>query len=364
MEDYYIFTNCLCFHIFSDISVIMAITKIITSAFGLVVFYVYLLIVTVATGSVLLLKLIFNGRQYFAVKERPTPPSIMKDSRWGTHRFLRLPQQKIRLHYVEKGNKDNPLMLCLHGFPECWFSWRETLVEFSDKYWVVAVDMRGYGESDKPERVKDYDVHTLVEDIREFIQVLGKEKSILVAHDWGGALAWNLAAKYPELFERHINVNSPHPGVKKQLIKTSPDQIFRSWYMVFFQLRYIPELLLRSNDFRIFNNIFQRSENKMTPEEVEVYKYYYSQSKALSAPINYYRQNFFYQEKNLPKVSVNSLIIWGTDDHALSRKIPELTFQFCEQLQVQYLQNCGHNVMQEKPKEAHTYMRKFLETLK
>src|SRR4051812_27301401 len=97
----------------------------------------------------------------------------------------------IQFHVASTGSRERPLLLCLHGFPECWYSWRHVLERLGARYHVVAPDLRGYGETDKP--AKGYDLPSLSTDVRELVRVLGHEKCTLIGHDWGGAIAYDTA---------------------------------------------------------------------------------------------------------------------------------------------------------------------------
>jgi len=113
----------------------------------------------------------------------------------------------IRLHCKVTG--EGPLMILLHGFPEFWYSWRKQIPVLAQHYKVIAPDMRGYNDSDKPKGVKNYSLEKLVDDIRGLITAFGEEKAVIVAHDWGGAVAWTLASYFPEVIERLIVLNIP-----------------------------------------------------------------------------------------------------------------------------------------------------------
>src|SRR6266850_3218539 len=104
----------------------------------------------------------------------------------------------VRLHYAECGSGNDDLVLLLHGFPEFWYSWRHQLAALGRSYHVVAPDLRGYNLSDKPARVEDYRIEVLVEDVVDLIKSFGASKAAIVAHDWGAAVAWAVARKYPE----------------------------------------------------------------------------------------------------------------------------------------------------------------------
>jgi hypothetical protein len=140
---------------------------------------------TLLCGWQLVWRVIFNPSMCKRRHETPYP-SALNDPRFGTHGFVIA--NGIKFHYVAKGPENAPLMLCLHGFPECWYSWRYILYAFSGTYRVVAIDLRGYGETTRVApswwTASDYSLRTLVEDVRSVIAALGYGKCTLVAHDW------------------------------------------------------------------------------------------------------------------------------------------------------------------------------------
>ncbi|KAJ9574479.1 hypothetical protein L9F63_008342, partial [Diploptera punctata] len=230
----------------------------------------------------------------FPVKERKNPPKCLTDPINGTHGYLSL--KDIKIHYVEKGDRTKPLMLFVHGYPEFWYSWRYQMKEFSKDYWTVAIDMRGYGDSEKPNGIENYYVKYLIDDIKHVVEGLGRKKFILVAHDWGGVIAWSFVQKYPEMLERYIIMNAPYSPAFMEVVKTNKKQFKSSWYVFFYQLPYLPELLIRSFDFRVFKVLFKAKTPKTTTiatdEDIEAFKYTFSKPGSITPPINYYRANF------------------------------------------------------------------------
>ena len=149
----------------------------------------------------------------------------------------------VRLHYVTQGA--GPLLILLHGFPEFWYSWRYQIPALAKHFTVVAPDMRGYNESDKPSGVAHYHIDRLTGDVQGLIRAFHEERAVIVGHDWGGGVAWSFAANYPHLTERLVVLNCPHPGAFQKALQENRQQLRRSWYIFYFQLPWLPELGLR-----------------------------------------------------------------------------------------------------------------------
>ncbi|MEM7712701.1 MAG: alpha/beta hydrolase [Cyanobacteria bacterium P01_A01_bin.68] len=270
----------------------------------------------------------------------------------------------VNLHYVTQGS--GPLMLMLHGFPEFWYSWRYQIPEFASDFKVVAPDLRGYNDSDKPASQSAYVMNELVQDVEGIISGLGYEKCVLVAHDWGGGIAWNFASKYPQMLEKLIIMNCPHPAKFSEGLRT-PQQLLRSWYMFFFQLPVIPELFLQSQDYQFIENAFKGmaiKKSAFSTEDINLYKDAAAKRGALTAMINYYRNilgsPMFNQNSSI--LEVPTLMIWGEEDTALGKELTYGTEAYVRDFQIKYIPNCSHWVQQEQPESVNQYMREFLIT--
>ena len=276
----------------------------------------------------------------------------------------------IRLHYVSKG--EGKLMLMLHGFPEFWYSWRHQISEFSRDYRTVAIDLRGYNESDKPQGLDAYQMSELVEDVKGVIQGLGYEDCILVAHDWGGAIAWNLAYAYPDLVEKLIVMNIPHPAKFAEGLKT-PQQLAKSWYIFAFQIPWLPKFLFQLNNYQAIENVFLGmavDKTAFSQEDINAYKDAAKRG-ALTAMINYYRaifQSLFAGDCEASRrhrqewrtLDIPTLTIWGENDTAFGKELTYGTGSYVRNWQAKYIPNCSHWVQQEQPALVNTYMREFL----
>lgn len=267
----------------------------------------------------------------------------------------------IRLHYVTQG--EGPLMLMLHGFPEFWYSWRHQIPEFAKDYKVVAIDLRGYNESDKPQQQSAYVMSEFVKDVEGIIRGLGYDRCVLVGHDWGGIIAWNFAYAYPAMLERLIVMNIPHPAKFAEGLRT-PGQLLRSSYAFFFQLPVLPELLIQSLDYRAIESAFKgmaTNKSTFTQADIEAYKDAASRRGALTAMLNYYRNAF----SNViltdwSVLQVPTLMIWGEEDTALGKELSYGTEKYVRDFQIRYIPNCSHWVQQEQPALVNQYMREFL----
>src|SRR5690242_12831972 len=145
---------------------------------------------------------------------------------------------EVRLHVADAGN--GPLVVLLHGFPEFWYTWRRQIPALAQAgFHAVAPDMRGYNLSDKPAGVRAYRVPALVEDVAGLIRACGAARATVIGHDWGGLVAWAFAMEHPEMLDRLVILNSPHPRAMARAIRT-PRQFLKSWYMMFFQIPWLP----------------------------------------------------------------------------------------------------------------------------
>jgi epoxide hydrolase 4 len=272
----------------------------------------------------------------------------------------------IKLHYVTQG--EGQLMLMLHGFPEFWYSWRHQIPEFAKDYKVVALDLRGYNDSDKPKELAAYSIQELRADVKGIIQGLGYESCILVAHDWGGAIAWNFAYTYPEMVTKLIVLNIPHPAKFTEGLST-PQQLLRSWYILLFQLPFLPEWLIQFNDYQAIASMFSNTamdKSAFTENDLEAYKNAAAKRGALTAMLNYYRNFsqflFDISQKDLGILDIPTLMIWGENDVALGKELTYGTERYLRNLTIKYIPNCSHWVQQEQPQLVNQYMREFLQT--
>jgi len=279
----------------------------------------------------------------------------------------------VRLHYATAGK--GKLIMFVHGFPEFWYEWKNQLAEFGRDYQAVAPDMRGYNISSKPADVDQYQVKYMVEDIRQLAEKLGHKKFILVAHDWGGAIAWAFAIAHPDYLEKLVIINAPHPGVFQRELRDNPAQQRASSYMLMFRGDKAEETL-SANNYGLLVQIVLGEGLKngvFTEEDKKAYIEAWSQPGALTGGLNYYRAakvgppapgdtnaaNFAAGMPSL-QVKVPTLVIWGEKDVALLTGNLEGLDKFVPNLTIKRIPDGTHWVIHEKPALVDGYIREFI----
>lgn len=215
----------------------------------------------------------------------------------------------VRIHYAHMGQ--GPLVVMIHGFPDCWLTWRVQMKALSADHEVVAIDQRGYNLSDRPKGVENYDMSLLVADVAAVVHARGREKAIIMGHDWGGAVSWSFAMRHPEMTEKLVVLNLPHPRGLSRELAHNPEQQKNSSYARRFQMEgahtnltaegltfWVKDPVARAR----YVDAFRRSD--------------------FEAMLNYYKRNYprepYVEDKSpLVKVTCPVLLIHGLKDKAL-----------------------------------------------
>ncbi|HEX6289909.1 MAG TPA: alpha/beta fold hydrolase [Herpetosiphonaceae bacterium] len=272
----------------------------------------------------------------------------------------------IRLHCAVAGS--GPLLILLHGFPEFWYSWRHQIPVLAEHFTVVAPDLRGYNESDKPPRIADYSVPVLVEDVIQLIRSFDQERAIIAGHDWGGLVAWATALSRPDLVEKLIALNIPHPRLFVQHVLTNPRQMVRSWYMLFFQLPWLPEATIRANNYRMIDGAFRGMavhKEQFPAEVIAEYKRAIAKPGALTSALNYYRAmmrggTLGFTADLDPVARMPVMVVWGEQDTALGKELNDRLRHYVPQLTLHFIPDASHWVQQDRPDLVNGYMLDFL----
>jgi pimeloyl-ACP methyl ester carboxylesterase len=285
------------------------------------------------------------------------------------HRYANV--NNIRLHYVIAGK--GKLIMFLHGFPEFWYGWKNQLAEFGRDYQAVAPDMRGYNLSSKPAEVEQYRIKYLVNDVRALAEHLGHKKFILVAHDWGGGVAWPFAMRHPEYLEKLVIINAVHPTIFMRELRDNPAQQRASQYILTYRTPGAEGILSRNDYALLAGNLLADglAQGYFTEGDKKAYIEAWSQPGALTGGLNYYRAahlGSFTGERDdslssgpsLSTVDVPTLVIWGEKDkwllvgnlEGLERYVPNLT--------IRRIPDGSHWVIHEKPTLVNSYIREFV----
>ena len=291
-----------------------------------------------------------------------------------TGRYVEV-QPGVRLHCAEAGEPGRPLLLFVHGFPEFWYAWKALLPAFADRWHAVAPDLRGFNLSDKPTDPKAYRPATLVADLEGLIRGLGHERAVVVAHDWGGALAWSLAIAHPERVSRLVILNAPHPIPFARDLATDPVQQRASAYMNFLRSPGSEDVLARDG-FAAMDRFFGEAGTSAWYDAPTRAAYHeaWSRPGALSGGLAYYRGSPLYPpigddpgaarlrlEPDDYRVQVPTRVIWGERDHALRPSLLDGLEALVPDLDVVRLPDCSHWLVHEAPARVTELIRGFIE---
>jgi pimeloyl-ACP methyl ester carboxylesterase len=274
---------------------------------------------------------------------------------------------EVRLAVTSLGEGD-PVIL-LHGFPETAHSWRNQLPAVAAAgFRAVAPDQRGYGESDRPPGVADYALPKLVADVTGLIGALGAERAHIVGHDWGGAIAWAVAALVPDAVRSLTILNCPHPTIAARERLENPDQQRMSWYQLLFQFEGVAEEWLSADDFANLRRwgFGTAAPDAFSDEDLEIMLAPLRREGALTAALNWYRANipptgWVRPARELPLIAAPTLIVWGEEDAYLGIAGLERSLAMVSgPLRVERLPGASHWVQSDAPEVVNRHLTGFL----
>jgi epoxide hydrolase 4 len=274
------------------------------------------------------------------------------------------------------GERGRPTLIFLHGFPEAAFVWDPLLEHFARPenggYRCVAPNLRGYEKSSQPSDIKAYRAKYLVQDIAALIQAEGGPIDCLVAHDWGGAMGWNLANQMPQLKKKLAIINSPHPGTFLRELKSNPIQQAASAYMNFL-IRPDAEALLREDDYRRLWKFFTSWGGAPWLTEAVKRQYREVWDASLTGGLNYYRASPLRPPRpedpgaaaiDLPRdmltVSLPTLVLWAMNDGALLPCLVDGLDEYVPQLTLEKVEGASHWIVHERPEFVAQRLATFL----
>lgn len=281
------------------------------------------------------------------------------------HHFADL--EDVRLHFVEAGDPGGPLIILLHGFPEFWYSWRYQIPVLADAgFRVIAPDMRGYNLSSKPTELESYGADYLSRDVAALIQYFKRDSATVVGHDWGGAVAWYFAMRYPQLLNRLVVMNAPHPE-EFPIHLFDPSQFLMSFYMFVFQVPGLGERMMAKNNFARLRRLFRNNPvNPLAFSSADIERYIESAARpgALKAMTNYYRAaaKALFRPKTFPvsPVRAPTMVIWGQQDTALGPNLATPRPSLAPRLTVKRIEHSSHWVQVDAHKEVNKLLATFL----
>jgi len=280
----------------------------------------------------------------------------------------------MRLHYASAGEKGKPLMLFVHGFPEFWYEWEAQLKEFGDDYFAVAPDLRGFNLSGMPPDLSAYKAKHIVEDLRLLAAHLGYDKFVMVAHDWGGAVAWNFAIALPQLLHKLIIINSPHPYLFTKALAEDPEQKAASEYMNWLRAEG-SEAALAKDNFALLEGLLNGMGRSPTPWFTPAVRARYHEcwSRGLTGGVNYYRASPLHPPTgDHPgplklqlnpedfRVKVPTGVIWGEQDIALPKSLLNGLEDLIDDVRIERIPEGTHWIVHEQPERVNRLIRSFL----
>jgi pimeloyl-ACP methyl ester carboxylesterase len=283
----------------------------------------------------------------------------------------------ITLSVRAAGARGRPVLMFLHGFPEAAFVWDELLEHFARPehggYRCVAPNLRGYERSSQPAEVAAYRPKHLVQDIAALIAIEGAPLACLVAHDWGGAVAWNLANQQPGLLRRLAILNSPHPGTFLRELKSNPRQQEASAYMNFL-VRPDAEAMLREDDYRRLFKFFSNGGGGAWLTEPVKQQYREVWDASLTGGCNYYRASplrppgaddpgaaAITLPREMLTVAVPTFVLWGMDDIALAPALVDGLDEYIPDLTLEKVPGATHWIVHERPAFVAERLGRFLQ---
>lgn len=283
--------------------------------------------------------------------------------------FVSLPTNGIHLHVAQAGSRYGSLAILLHGFPEYWYGWRrqiQPLAEAGLRVW--APDQRGYNLSDKPGGLAGYTIDELARDVVGLIDSAGVDKCYLTGHDWGAAVAWWVALRYPERVHKLAIINVPHPAVMMQFILSNIKQLRKSWYIFFFQLPGVPEAILRNNDWELMVKMLTSTSKpgSFSQEDIDRYRLAWWHKGAATSMLNWYRA-ITRMPPDLStdmRIRVPTLILWGDQDIALEPGMAYASRELCDQGKVVMFEGAGHWIQHDESETVNKYLVEFFTPLR
>jgi len=286
-------------------------------------------------------------------------------------RFIKV--NGVHLHVIIAGPETGEPVVLLHGFPEFWYGWHNQIPYLVEQgYRVIVPDQRGYNLSDKPEGVDKYRISTLATDVAKLVEALGYDRVNLVGHDWGAAVAWWVATLYPKILKKLVILNVPYPSIMADQMKQfKVSQLFKSWYIAFFQIPRLPEAVLVRHDAQSLVDSFLSRAKKDTfgVTDIAEYRKAWLQPQALKSMINWYRalgnpgpapMGSVRTTREKGFIKTPTLMLWGEKDIALTKDMAQPSIDLCENGRLVFFPNATHWVQHDEAEAVNQHIGAFL----
>ena len=289
---------------------------------------------------------------------------------------------EVDIHFVEAGEQHGNTIVFLHGFPESWHTWQNQITYFSKSYRVIAPDLPGYNLSDKPSNINFYQVPNLISFFSKFIKAIAHHKEVtLVAHDWGGAIAWPLVAFYPQLFSRLIILNAAHPSTFTREMINNPSQQLKSEYIHELIAKNAVSKLSKNNYQFLFDEILSSMQSNTLSESLKQrYLEIWQQEGAINGMLQYYRAMpqlapssqqqvanggpvVSTQAMTIPQINIGrpTLVLWGEQDQAFVLECTEGLSDYVADLSLVTFKDASHWLHHEKSDEINEHIQTFIQ---
>jgi pimeloyl-ACP methyl ester carboxylesterase len=274
----------------------------------------------------------------------------------------KVPVGDIELFVVRAGPPDGAPIVLLHGFPEFWYAWKDVMAPLAKAgFCVIVPDQRGYGDSDKPDDVDDYQVDRLGDDVANLIAALGYENAGVVGHDWGGGVAWNVAIRHPDRVRKLAVLDTPHPDAYKH-VQTKEEKV--SWYRTFFQIPLLPEEAARWGNWGLQSKMMRDTSapGAFPDEKLALYRSAWDRDGAYGKMINWYRASF----RSEPdagaadrRLAMPVLLLLAANDAFIPSDLTRASLEFLDDGELIELGTGTHWVVQEEPDRIAGLLAKF-----
>ena len=273
----------------------------------------------------------------------------------------------VELFIVQAGPRDGLPVLLLHGFPEFWYSWRGPMARLAERgYRVIVPDQRGYAGSDKPTDVAAYSVERLAGDAAALITTLGYDSAFVAAHDWGGAVAWELALRYPERVRRLAVIGTPHPRAVQAIQEEGgSDEDTVSWYVVAFQVPWLPERVVRLGNWRALVNALRNTSRPGTFSEdtLDLFRWAWDRDGAMATMMHWYRAAFRFPPTEPADWHVRppTLVVLAPDDAFIPSDMTRRSLDWVDDARLVELESGTHWVIEEDPDAIGALLGEFFD---